>query len=145
MKESAVMSKLRHYFLDSGYQIFQYHTPGGHAAFNFNIKNEVFYPDLVSLQLEKGDVYIVEAKGSFDLGDIEKLKKYKSSEEAVKQLRNFISKQCDARKLKTPSNLRYFWAHAFSGKFTPLSEKSITLICVQDNLTFINNKAEMNE
>ena len=145
MKEPEVMSKLRNYFLNNDYQIFQYHTPGGHAAFHFNIKEQVYYPDLVSLHLDSGNIYIVEAKGKFHLGDIKKLEIYKYSKDAVSQLKDFISKQCNARKLKTPSNYKFFWAHAFSGKFSPSSEKSITLICVQDDITFINNQAEINE
>lgn len=114
-----------------GWEIVQYHPPGGQASFGVYILGKLIYLDIIAF---KGlNILIFENKSKYDGGDILKLEILLKDTTALSQIINYINNFCEIHNLPLIEQAIISGVHGYSGKKRNKAIKDIHLVNVESN------------
>jgi len=116
---------------NNGWEIFQYHPPGGQACWGITVSNKIIYPDIVAYK--SGVVITIENKGAYNDTDLKKLNNLINNKTAQEQIYDLISANCKIRNIDIPRHVKYLWGHGFYSKKDIQCLRHINLLRVDEN------------
>ena len=112
--EDFVSYSLMRYLKKIGWDILQYHPPGGQANFALKVSGEIVYPDIIAYK--QGYILTMENKSKFAISDINKLKKMISDDGCKKLLIGYTSDYLVKNQIQLQPHFDFLWGHGYSGK-----------------------------
>ncbi|MGD6960070.1 hypothetical protein ACQCWA_20830 [Rossellomorea aquimaris] len=114
-----------------GWEIVQYHPPGGQASFGVYILEKLIYLDIIAFK--ESDILIFENKSRYDVGDIMKLQLLLKDTKALLQITDYINNYCEIHNLPLIKGGIINGVHGYSGKRRSNALEDIHLVNVGSN------------
>lgn len=140
--EDQITHSIMVHLRDLGWNIFQYHPPGGQANFGVMLGKNMVYPDIIASKDK--DIFVIENKILFNTGDINKLVSMNQDKNIHNEIILHCHKCCKVHDIPIQKNQIIKWAHGFSGQYPSNPHEIVDLIYVKEDLTLKMIPSEFN-
>lgn len=129
--EEFVTYAIMRFALGRGWEVVQYHPPGGQAAFAVRLGGSVVYPDMIAYR--NGIIMVAENKALFDESDVRKLRRMMQCKSAICQIKEYVGDCCRNRRIPMADQCEVVCGHGFAGVIPGEPLQDVHLLHVSDN------------